>query len=621
MATSEAIDDRAAKAANAERKVAPALIQFERDGERDISQRPLDFAIVRRLFGYTQPYARKRNALFVLTMLRAIQLPMMGWIPAAIISGPIAHHDPHGTLLGVMGFLCAVLFTDICFHFRIRLALELGESIVRDMRDEIYRHLLTMPMSFYGRTKVGRLISRVTSDVDVVRVGVQDVTFITVVQAGTMVVTGVLMIYYDWLLFLVVMTMVPVLWKLVRHFRARLSAAYRNAQESFSRVTATLAESVTGIRVTQGFVRQDINGGLFRTLIFNHSQYNMDAVRNSAVFLPMLEFNGQLFISILLVIGGYQTMHGNIGLSTLIFFFFLANYFFNAIPVLGNQYNQALSAMAGAERVFHLLDAKPDWTDAVDAKALPTLEGRVELRNVSFAYQSDKLVLSDINLVAEPGETIALVGHTGSGKTSIINLIAKFYLPTKGDLYIDGHEIRGVDGTSLHRQMGNVMQNNFLFSGTVMENIRLGRPGASDEDIVKAAHSLDVLDLIEDLPKGFATAVGEKGSGLSLGQRQVICFTRAMLANPRIIILDEATSSIDAITEARLQKALQALLAGRTSFVIAHRLSTIRHANQVLVLDHGRIVERGTHAQLLLHKGVYANLYRQFVRSGQSQVT
>jgi ATP-binding cassette subfamily B protein len=618
MSASEAIDDRAAKAANADKKAVPALIQFERDGERDTSQRPLDISIVRRLLRYTTPYARKRNFLFLLTSMRAIQLPMMGWIPAAIISGPIAHHDPKGTMEGVVGFFCAVLFTDICFHFRIRFALELGESIVRDLRNQIYRHLLTMPMSFYGRTKLGRLISRVTSDVDVVRVAVQDVTFVSVVQAGTMVVTGSLMIYYDWLLFLVVLTMVPVLWKLVRHFRIKLSAAYRNTQESFSRVTATLAESVTGIRVTQGFVRQDINGGLFRTLIFNHSQSNMDVVRNSAVFLPMLEFNGQLFISILLVVGGYQTLHGDIGLKTLIMFFFLANYFFNAIPVLGNQYNQALAAMAGAERVFDLLDAKPDWSDAPGAKPLTTIEGRVELRHVGFAYKADTMVLSDINFVAEPGQTIALVGHTGSGKTSIINLIAKFYLPTKGELFIDGHEIRDIDGTSLHQQMGNVMQNNFLFSGTVMENIRLGRPGATDDDIVNAARSLDVLDLIEDLPKGFATPVGERGSGLSLGQRQVICFTRAMLADPRIIILDEATSSIDAITESRLQKALQALLAGRTSFVIAHRLSTIRHADQVLVLDHGRIVERGTHAQLLLHKGVYANLYRQFVRSGQS---
>jgi ATP-binding cassette subfamily B protein len=616
MATSDALHE-VTRPKTGDPKALGALIQFERDGERDTNQRPLDFAIVRRLFRYTEPYKTKRNFLFVLVAMRSIQLPMMGWIPAAVISGPIAHHDSKGALEGVVGFLLFVLFTDFCFHFRQRLALELGESIVRDLRDEIYRHLLTMPMSFYGRTKVGRLISRVTSDVDVVRTGVQDVTFVSVVQAGTMVVSGALMVYYDWVLFLVVLTMVPILWMLVRHFRSRLSAAYRNAQESFSRVTATLAESVTGIRVTQGFVRQDINGGLFRTLIFHHSQFNMDAVRNQAVFLPMLEFNGQLFISILLVVGGYQTIHGHIALATLIFFFFLANYFFNAIPVLGNQYNQALSAMAGAERVFHLLDTKPDWADPPDAEQLPPSTGRVELKRICFGYKPDKPVLNDISFVAEPGQTIALVGHTGSGKTSIINLIAKFYLPTRGELLIDGRDIRGIDGTSLHQQMGAVLQNNFLFSGTVLENIRLGRPSATDQEITDAARALDVLDLIEDMPNGFLTKVGEKGTGLSLGQRQIVCFTRAMLAGPRIVILDEATSSIDAITEARLQRALSALLAGRTSFVIAHRLSTIRHADLVLVLDHGRIVERGTHVELLSQRGVYAGLYRQFVRSGQ----
>ena len=398
--------------------------------------------------------------------------------------------------------------------------------------------------------KVGRLISRVTSDVDVVRTGVQDVTYVSVGASGH---HGGDRRDDD------LLRLAPVFGG-HDHGAGALEAGAPFPIQAERGLPQCAGELQPRDRHPRRIghrhprdARIRATGHQRRALPHARSSTTRSTTwmqsENSAVFLPMLEFNGQLFISILLVVGGYQTMHGHIGLSTLIFFFFLANYFFNAIPVLGNQYNQALSSMAGAERVFHLLDAKPDWTDSADAKPLPTIAGRVELRRVSFAYQPDKLVLNDISFVAEPGQTIALVGHTGSGKTSIINLLAKFYLPTKGELFIDGHEIRDIDSTSLHRQMGNVLQNNFLFSGTVFENIRIGRPGATDADIVQAARSLDVLDIIEDLPNGFATPVGEKGSGLSLGQRQIICFTRAMLANPRIIILDEATSSIDAITE------------------------------------------------------------------------
>ena len=578
-------------------------------------QRPLDFAVIRRVFGYTKPYAALRNALALLVVTRAIQTPLVTWAIAAVISGPIARQDARGTLLGVAGFLLLAAFTECCFVFRMRLALRLGEAVVHDLRNEIYEHLLSLPMSFFKRTQIGRLIGRVTSDVDAVRVGVQDVAFVSTVQLGNMLVSALLMLYYDFKLFLVVLTMAPILWLIIRHFRSKLSHAYRAQQESFSRVTATLAESVNGIREIQGFVRQDVNGGLFGQLIYDHSKYNMGAARHSAVFLPLLEFNGQLFLAILLVVGGYQALGHEVPLQALIQFLFLSNAFFNAIPTIGNQYNQALTAMAGAERVFTLLDTEPDWRDEPDAAPLPPIQGKVEFRDVSFAYVPNRLVLQHVSFVAEPGMTVALVGLTGSGKSSVVNLAAKLYLPTSGAVLVDDQDIRRVTSASLHRQIGSVTQDNFLFSGSVLENIRLGRPDASDEEVRAAAAALGVRDLIEDLPGGFRTVVGEKGSGLSLGQRQVICFVRAMLADPRILILDEATSSVDALTEARLQGALAKLLRGRTSFVVAHRLSTIRHADLVLVLEGGQIVERGAHRELLARAGRYAGMYRQFVSS------
>jgi len=582
---------------------------------KEAEQRPLDFAVIRRVFSYTKPYRALRNTLILLVVTRAIQTPLVTWAIAAVISGPIARQDLRGTLFGVVGFVALAAVTEFCFIYRSRLALRLGEAVVHDLRNQVYLHLLSLPMSFFKRTQIGRLLGRVTSDIDNVRVGVQDVAFVTTVQAGNLFVSALWMLYYDWKLFLVVLLMAPVLQALIRHFRAKLSEAYRAQSESFSRVTATLAESVNGIREIQGFVRQDVNGGLFGQLIYDHSKYNMGAARLGAVFQPLLEFNGQLFLAILLVVGGYQALRHEVPLEGLIQFMFLSNAFFAAIPNIGNQYNQALTAMAGAERVFTLLDTAPDWKDEPNATPLPPIHGKVEFRDVSFGYLPGQTVLREVNFVAEPGTTIALVGETGSGKSSIVNLAAKLYLPTSGAILVDGRDTRAVTSESLHRQIGSVTQDNFLFSGSVLENIRLGRPDASDAEVRAAAAELGVADLIEDLPGGFGAIVGEKGSGLSLGQRQVVCFARAMLADPRILILDEATSSVDALTEARLQGALAKLLRGRTSFVVAHRLSTIRHADLVLVLEQGRIAERGSHRELLALGGRYASMYRQFVSS------
>jgi ATP-binding cassette subfamily B protein len=592
-------------------------IRREPNDEDEISQRPLELALIWRMFRYTKPHARKRNWLFALVIIRSIQLPMLAWAMGAVINGPISRHDPRGVMWGAIGFLLLAAVTQFCFHFRQRLALELGESVIQDLRRDVFQHLLRMPMSFYNRTKIGRIISRYTSDAEAMRVGWQDVFFITAVQAGQMIISALLMMWYDWVLFLVVLAMAPFLAVLNYHFRRTLSYANRQVQESWSRVTATLAESVTGIRVTQGFVRQDVNAGLFTDLIKDHSDYNLGVARASGVFLPMLELNSQVFAAALIVIGGYRVLspaiHMNVG--TLIQFFFLANMFFSSVQPIGQQFSQAMTAMAGAERVFRLLDTKPDWEEPPDARELPRIHGRVEFRDVIFSYVADRPAINDMSFVAEPGQTVALVGHTGSGKSSIVNLITKFYLPQSGQVLIDGFDTPDIQGDSLHRQMGIVSQQNFLFTGTVMANIRFARPSATDEEVIDAVRKLDFLDVIGSLSAGFSTQVGERGTNLSLGERQLVCFARAMLADPRILILDEATSSVDAMTEARIQRALTRLLKGRTSFVVAHRLSTIRHADLVLVLDHGKIVERGTHRQLLAADGAYAELYRQFVRS------
>ncbi len=593
-------------------KVSITRLRPELDREPDA--RPLDFSLIRRLLTYTRPYATKRNWLLVSVVIRAIQLPCVAWVIGAVINGPIAHGAPlENVLAGALGLFVLALFTQVNFHFRQRLALELGEAVVHDLQQQIFSHVQQMPMSFFNRTKIGRIISRVTSDCEAMRIGVQDVLFVTLVGVGQMIVSAAFMLYYDVVMFGVVLAMTPVMWGLNRYFRKRLSRAYRDIQESFSRVTSTLAESVNGIRVTKGFVREELNGLLFGDLVRDHARYNMRAARRAGIFLPLLEFNSQFFIAALLLVGGFRVLNAQMTTADLIQFFFLANIFFNPIQMLGNQYNQALTAMAGAERVFTLLDTPPDWHDAADAVHLPPLRGKVEFHGVSFGYDPAVRVLHDIQFTAEPGQTIALVGHTGSGKTSIINLIARFYLPTEGSVLIDGCDTRDIAADSLHHQMGIVLQHNFLFTGTVLENIRVGRPDASDADVVDAARQLGCLDLIEGLAEGFQTAVGERGGKLSLGQRQLVCFARAMLADPRILILDEATSSVDTLTELRIQQALHKLLVGRTSFVVAHRLSTIRDADLVLVLDQGRIIERGKHAELIAHGGVYAGLSRQFL--------
>lgn len=616
--------NRAPSPQAAERLRPQSLVVVEPREEEEVHRRPLQWSLIRRLFGYTRTVAGKRNALIALTLARALQLPALAWLVGSTIAGPIAGGDVPGLYWWVAAYLGLAFLTDFLFHFRQRFAQEIGETVVKLLRSELFARVQAQPMAFFHRTKLGSIIGRMTSDVQALRVAIQDVFFVSIVQIGQMLGAAVVMLVTDWVMFLVVAALAPFLWAVNRHFRDRLSRYSRATQESFSRVTASLAESVNGIRVTQGFVREETNSGLFRELIASHARYNIALARTSAILMPILELNSQFFISVLLMLGGWRSFHGYMEVGDLITFFFLANLFFAPIQTLGRQFEQALIAMAGAERVFRLIDRKPEWVDAPDATPLPDPRDgdghasapglAVDFRGVSFGYDPARPILHDVNFSIRPGWTVALVGHTGSGKSSILNLVTKFYLPTAGEVWLDGREIRTVSSESLHRQMGMVTQQNFLFSGTVRDNIRYARPTADEAAVLAAIRTLGCLDLLEGLPHGLDTEVGEHGASLSMGQRQLVCFARAMLADPRLLILDEATSAIDALTEERLQQALHTLLSGRTSFVVAHRLSTIRHANLVLVLDQGRVIESGTHTSLLAAQGAYAALYAQFVQ-------
>lgn len=500
---------------------------------------------------------------------------------------------------------------------QVKSAISVGQNAMNDLRLAVFKHIQELSLSFFDRTHQGRIISRADTDIDsldrILTWGANQM----IASAFTFVGVVILMVQYDWRLCLAVSTVLPPLAIATHLFQKRAMHAYRRMREQASRITSALAENISGVRVVQAFGREEVNLEQFAQINEGYQERALNASRIFHTYLPFVGLVSGIATVIILGYGSTLVIQGAITVGELAAFILYLGMFFGPIQTMGDLYNSLLSTAASAERIFQLLDTRPQIVNKTGARPLPSLRGEVEFQNVFFRYDTtppDRWVLEGISFRAEPGQTIALVGETGSGKTSIVSLIARFYEPQSGRILVDGHDLSEATVESLRAQIGIVTQENFLFTGTVMENLKFARADAPDDEIIHAAKLLGTHEIILRMKDGYQTVVTERGSNFSAGERQLLTFTRALAAHPRILILDEATSAVDPRTEALIQHALEKLFEQRTSFVIAHRLSTVRHAHLILVLAHGQIVERGTHESLLKAGKTYAKLYQEFIR-------
>jgi ATP-binding cassette subfamily B protein len=569
-----------------------------------------------RLARLALPY--RRRAVFSIVAMVVVTLSGLAvpYLLSIAIDDGIRAKDL-GVLTWVVAVFVAVALVNLgASYLQTYLTSWVGEHVIYDLRRQLFAHLQKLSLDFFSRQKTGWIVSRLTNDIDALQQLVTDGVTTLVTNSLTFVGAIVFLFILDWRLALATLTIMPFLLAATLWFRSRSARSYAEVRNRIGDVSAHLQESISGVRVLQAFRREQSDYEGLSVANARYREVNYRTVVQSGLYFPFVEFLSAAAVVIVLWYGGSLVDGGTLQVGVLVAFIAYLNSFFDPLQQLSQLYNTFQASMAAVQKVYTVLDTGPDMLDVPGAVDLPDVRGSVELRGVTFGYDPAKPVLHDVDMDVPAGKTVALVGATGAGKSTVIKLLARFYDPDEGAVLIDGHDLRQVAQRSLREQLAVVPQEAFLFSGSVLDNIRFARPSASDDEVKRVARIVGVHDFVEGLPDGYDTEVQEGGSGLSTGQRQLVSFARALLADPRILILDEATSSVDAESERRIERAMEVLFNGRTSIVVAHRLSTVRYADEIMVVDGGRIVERGSHDELVAAGGSYAGLYRDWEATG-----
>lgn len=572
-------------------------------------EKEFNWSHYKRLGAYIKPYKKAVfKTLFVIILANLAS--MLGPYFTKIAIDQVIPQKNLSLLL-ILGaiFLFSLVIIGWCMRYRIYAITEIGQDILKDMRFSIFEHLQKLPFSYFDSRPHGKILIRVVNYINTLSDLLSNGLINLISDLFNVIITLIFMLFIDVKLTLYSLLLLPVLFVMVLFIQGKQRKAYQELSNKQSNLNAYIHESISGIKITQSFAREDENFQIFNEVSEEYRQSFMKAVRVQYLLWPAVQ-NISVITTCFIYFVGIRQLGVSVTTGTLIAFIGYINNFWNPVINIGNFYNSLITATAYLERIFETMDVVPEIQDAPHAIALPPIKGTVDFQHVYFRYEEGKNILTDVSFHIEPGQTIALVGPTGAGKTTIINLLSRFYDVNEGAVKIDGYDVRDVTLRSLRKQMGVMLQDTFIFSGTIIENIRYGNLAATEEEVIQAAKIVRAHDFIKDLKDGYETVVEERGSTLSAGKRQLISFARALLADPKILILDEATSSIDTKTEELLQEGLQQLLKGRTSFIIAHRLSTIKNSDKIFYIDGGRIVEEGSHDQLMAKHALYHHLYQ-----------